>query len=152
MTVIRRGLTLSSDSLSSELEIGELVSIGGAVSCMMSDECETLYVGNLNDRIKIQDLQALVYELFCGYGEVVSVHILRGTSTAGKPIRGTAFVSLRTTVQASTALRNLNNFSFLGKPLRVEFAKKQSDDLAKANGTYKPRYKPRKKIVASKND
>jgi U2 small nuclear ribonucleoprotein B'' len=112
-----------------------------------ASECETLYVSNLNDKIKLSDLKALVFELFSGYGEVVSVEILRGKNSASnKPIRGTGFVSLRTIAQASTAMRNLNNFSFLGKSIVVKFAKKQSDEIAKLAGSYKPRFKPQRKF------
>ena len=103
------------------------------------NECETLYVSNLNDRIKASDLQALLYELFASHGEVVAVQILKS-----RPARGTAFVTLRTVAQATSALKNLNDFSFLGKPVNVQYAKKQSDEFSKLNGTYKPRFKPRR--------
>jgi U2 small nuclear ribonucleoprotein B'' len=118
----------------------------------MATECETLYVSNLNDRIKVSDLKALVYELFAGYGDVVSVQILRGktSGTSNNLIRGTGFVSLRTVAQAATAMRNLNNFPFLGKPIVVQFAKKQSDEIAKIAGSYKPRFKPQRRTTVAK--
>jgi U2 small nuclear ribonucleoprotein B'' len=119
----------------------------------MSEESETLYVTNLNDRVKVGDLKTLLYELFAGYGEVVAVQVLRGKMNAqNKPIRGTAFVTLRTVVQASMALRNAKNFPLLGKPLHVQFAKAKSDELAKLHGTYKPKYKPRRILVDSKSE
>jgi RNA recognition motif-containing protein len=104
-------------------------------------ECETLYVSNLNDKTKAADLQALLYELFAGHGEVVAVQLLKA-----RPARGTAFVTMRTTAQATSAMKNLNNFPFLGKPANVQYAKKQSDELAKLNGTYKPRFKPKRLV------
>jgi RNA recognition motif-containing protein len=89
-----------------------------------------------------------LYELFAGYGEVVSVQVLRGrTSKAGKPIRGTAFVTLKSVAQASIAVRNLKNFGFLGKDIKVQFAHKRSDEILKLHGTYKPKFKPNRRAV-----
>ena len=112
--------------------------------------CETVYVSNLNDKVKAEDLKALLYEVCAAYGEVVSVQIVRGKKSAqGKPIRGTAFVSFRTVPQAGAAMRNLKDFSLLGKPMRTQFALNRADEVSRMLGTYKPRQKPglRKKIT-----
>ena len=112
-------------------------------SLAMEGACETAYVSNLNDAVSATDLRSLLYDLFAGYGEVISVQVLRGrTSKAGKLIRGTAFVTLKSVAQAAIAVRNLKNFNFLGKDIKVQFAHKRSDEILKLHGTYKPRFKP----------
>ena len=102
----------------------------------------TLYVSGLNDRVKPADLISLLYELFTSYGEVISVDIAKGKSVTGKTIRGTAFVSLKTISQATSAMRNLKSYYFLGKEIRIDFAQKKSDAVAKFMGNFKPRFKP----------
>lgn len=42
---------------------------------------------------------------------------------------------------ATKAVREMQNFNFYGKPMRVQFAKSRSDVVTKADGTYKPRQK-----------
>ena len=105
--------------------------------------CETIYLSNLCDRVSVADLRSLLHELCVQFGQVVSVQVARGNKD-GRVIRGTAFVSFNSVAQATAAVRNLKNFPFLGKPIKAEFARKRSDEIAKARGTYKPRYKPQR--------
>jgi len=102
----------------------------------MDQSCETLYVSNLNDKISVSDLKALLYEFFAAFGQVVAVQIVKK-----KPIRGTAFVSFKTVTQASIALRNSKGSILCGKELQVQFSRKRSDEVHKVLGTHKPRYK-----------
>ena len=76
----------------------------------------TLFIGNLNDRVSPSDLVALLYERFCSYGQVISVK--RGG-------RGIAFVSFKTGLQATNAAKNAQGILVLGKPIRVETAHKK---------------------------
>merc|ERR1711964_130072 len=46
---------------------------------------------------------------------------------------------------ATNALRGLKNFDFLGRKLRISYAKTKSDALARAQGVYKPRTREEKK-------
>ena len=108
----------------------------------MEKGCETIYVSRLNDRVSVADLRSLLHELCVQFGQVLSVQIVKGK------IRGTAFVSFNSVSQATAAVRNLKDFVFLGKPIQVEFARKRSVDIAKARGTYKPRFKPTKMDLA----
>jgi U2 small nuclear ribonucleoprotein B'' len=91
----------------------------------------TLYLQNLNERIKIPDLKNAIYQLFSNYGEVVEVHAKRNIR-----MRGQAFVIYREQEEADTALQTLRGFIFFGKPLRVNYSKKQSDVTAKMRGTF----------------
>ena len=112
---------------------------------------ETIYVSNLNDRLSVSDLKTLIYEFFSSFGQVVSVQVLRGkVNSSGRPIRGTAFVTFRSMAQASIALRNSKGFVLCGKEIRSQYAKTRSDEIAKLEGSYRPRFKPvRRKVVRS---
>ena len=117
-------------------------SLRSCALCRMS----TLFVANLNSRIKESDLVALLYERFSPFGEVIAVQLAKGKDKArGKPFRGTAFVSLRN--DGSSAVRNLNGQQFMGKPMRIESATKKSDSIAKLAGTWKPKYKPTRRLM-----
>jgi len=113
----------------------------------------TLLVGNLNDRVHVKDLTALLYELFAAYGDVIDVHVARGTNKkTGKPFRGTAFVSFKSLSQATSALRNLQKFIMLGKPIRIEYAQKRSDAVSVIQGKFRPRFKPERKREGINSD
>ena len=91
----------------------------------------TLYIQNLNERVKIPDLKNALYQLFSNYGEVVEVHAKQNIR-----MRGQAFVVYHDEDAAEQAIQRLRGYIFMGKPLRVNFAKKQSDVIAKMRGTY----------------
>ncbi|CBZ49912.1 hypothetical protein NCLIV_003960 [Neospora caninum Liverpool] len=105
---------------------------------------QTLYCNNLNDKLHKQDLQACLYEFFSAYGLVLEV-VVRGTN-----MRGQAFVVFADLSSATAALRAAQGKDFLGKPLRVQYAKTKSDAVLKLNDQYKPRKPnvPRTKVDA----
>ena len=47
----------------------------------------TLYVQNLNERVKIPDLKNALYQIFSNYGDLIEVHCKRNIK-----MRGQAFV------------------------------------------------------------
>ncbi|KAF4755254.1 hypothetical protein FOZ63_009947, partial [Perkinsus olseni] len=51
---------------------------------------------------------------------------------------------------AALAMKTLNGFPFLDKPLRVAFARTKSDVVARADGTFKPRRRGAKNGQAPK--
>ena len=115
------------------------------MSSSASAATHTLFVGNLNDQVHINDLNTLLYELFSAYGDVIDVHVARGVSKkTGKNFRGTAFVSFKTLSQSTMALRNLQKFVMLGKPIRIEYAQKRSDAVSVMQGKFRPRFRPDK--------
>jgi RNA recognition motif-containing protein len=99
--------------------------------------CHTLLVGNLNDSVHVKDLKSLLYEAFASYGDVIDVHVAKGSAKDGRPFRGLAFVSFKTMTQATSALRNMQKFQLLGKEIRIEYAKKQSDSVLKMAGKFR---------------
>mmetsp|Transcript_4512 Transcript_4512/g.5065 ORF Transcript_4512/g.5065 Transcript_4512/m.5065 type:complete len:170 (+) Transcript_4512:111-620(+) len=106
---------------------------------------QTLYVNNLNDKIKIPDLKCCLLELFSTYGEVIDI-----IAAGALKKKGQAFVAYRDISCATNALRALQGFVFLDKPLRIAYARTKSDVAAHEDGTYKPRTAESKKEEAKK--
>jgi U2 small nuclear ribonucleoprotein B'' len=73
---------------------------------------QTLYITNLNDKIRKADLRASLYTLFSTYGvvlDVVALKTMRG--------RGQAHVAFRDVASATGAMRALQGFEVLGKAM-----------------------------------
>jgi len=97
---------------------------------------QTLYVNNLNEKIKVPELKCCLTELFGTYGEVIDI-IAFGTLKK----KGQAFVVFQDISCATNAMRALQGFVFLDKPLRISYGKSKSDIVSQEDGTFKPRGK-----------
>ncbi|CUS21909.1 LAQU0S04e03598g1_1 [Lachancea quebecensis] len=84
---------------------------------------KTLYVNNLNDKIKIQTLRENLYLLFSTYGEVLQINV-------SKKNRGQAFIVLRTADEANIAMISLQKEPFFDKELHIQFSKQDSKLVA----------------------
>eukprot|EP00928_Gymnodinium_smaydae_P031127 TRINITY_DN22957_c0_g1_i1.p2 TRINITY_DN22957_c0_g1~~TRINITY_DN22957_c0_g1_i1.p2 ORF type:complete len:245 (+),score=87.90 TRINITY_DN22957_c0_g1_i1:126-860(+) len=113
---------------------------------------QTLYVSQLNEKIKVPELKCCLFELFSTYGDVIDIV----ASSANKK-RGQAFVVFSDISCATNALRALQGFQFLDKAMRIAYSKTKSDIIALEDGTFKPRARPgaatagepeRKKVAA----
>ena len=93
--------------------------------------CATVYVQNLNERIKIADIKDSLFQLFSNVGEVHEVHAKKNIK-----MRGQAFVVAADEEAAETMIKDLRGHMFYGKPLRLNFAKDDSDFNAKMKGTF----------------
>ncbi|KAI0450138.1 hypothetical protein F5B21DRAFT_508484 [Xylaria acuta] len=94
---------------------------------------QTLYVTNLpSAKINKGDLKTALYLLFSTYGPVLDVVALKTAK-----MRGQAHIVFRDTHAATQAMRSLDGFQFLGKELKIQYAKSKSDTIAKLDGTYK---------------
>lgn len=51
-------------------------------------------------------------------------------------MRGQAFIAFKEISSATNALRQMQNFPFYDKPMRLSYAKSKSDVVAKADGTF----------------
>lgn len=96
---------------------------------------QTLYCNNLNDRLQRKDIQACLYDFFSPFGCILEI------IAHGAKMRGQAFVVFADLPAATAALRAAQGQLFLGKPLRVQYAKTKSDAVLKYYGQYKP-HKP----------
>mmetsp|Transcript_23506 Transcript_23506/g.41658 ORF Transcript_23506/g.41658 Transcript_23506/m.41658 type:complete len:137 (-) Transcript_23506:26-436(-) len=96
----------------------------------------TLYLNNLNDKVNKLELERLLYHLCSAYGSVIDICVSK------KPrMRGQAFISFDTIHNAALALQELQDYNFLGKPIRAAYAKTPSDAATRLQGTFDPKTK-----------
>ncbi|KAF7544755.1 hypothetical protein G7Z17_g9708 [Cylindrodendrum hubeiense] len=94
---------------------------------------QTLYVTNLpSSKVQKADLRAALYLLFSTYGPVLDVVALKTMS-----MRGQAHIVYRDVQTATQAMRSLEGQSFLGRDLKIQYAKSKSNFVAKLDGTFK---------------
>lgn len=97
---------------------------------------QTLYVNNLNEKIKKEALKKSIYSVFSQFGKIVDVVCCRGLN-----LRGQAWVVFADMGAATNALRQMQGFPFYDKPMRIAFAKSKSDTISKADGSFVQREK-----------
>lgn len=73
---------------------------------------ETLYIQNLNEKIKLPVLKASLRGLFKSYGDVLDV-----VAHSNMRMRGQAFVSFESPDIAKKALKEVRGFPLYGKPM-----------------------------------
>ncbi|KIY52004.1 RNA-binding domain-containing protein [Fistulina hepatica ATCC 64428] len=88
--------------------------------------CETLYIQNLNEKIKVDVMKQTLRGLFKQYGEVLDVVMHRNLR-----MRGQAFVSFADVEPAKKAQLEVNKFVLYNKPLIISFARTRSDAVVK---------------------
>lgn len=82
---------------------------------------QTLYINNLNTKIKKPELKRLLYALFSSYGQIIDLVALKTPKC-----RGQAFIVFKEVASAVAAMRSLQGYPFFEKGLRIQFAKTQS--------------------------
>jgi len=97
---------------------------------------QTVYVQNINEKIKIPEVKKGIYHVFSAYGNVVDV-----VASRTYRLRGQAWVVYDNVASAARAIREAQNFKFFNKPLRLSYSKNKSDAVAKADGTFTQRPK-----------
>ncbi|CAB3993416.1 U1 small nuclear ribonucleo A, partial [Paramuricea clavata] len=102
---------------------------------------QTIYINNLNEKIKKDELKKSLYAIFSQFGNILDIVAMKTLK-----MRGQAFVAFADIASATNALRSMQGFPFYDKPMRIQYAKSKSDAIAKLQGTYVPREKrPREK-------
>eukprot|EP00123_Amoebidium_parasiticum_P015249 comp22854_c1_seq1/m.36043 comp22854_c1_seq1/g.36043 ORF comp22854_c1_seq1/g.36043 comp22854_c1_seq1/m.36043 type:complete len:236 (-) comp22854_c1_seq1:69-776(-) len=91
----------------------------------------TVYVKNVNEKIKKQELRRSLYALFSQYGPVLDVVALKTTKC-----RGQAWVAFKDVSAASKAIFGLQGFVFYDRPLKLFFSLNKSDSVARMDGTF----------------
>ncbi|TBU48988.1 RNA-binding domain-containing protein [Dichomitus squalens] len=81
----------------------------------------TLYLKNLNDKVKKDELRAQLFALFTTYGRILDVVALKGPK-----MKGQAFVVFTDLAGATAALRGCEGMVFYDKPMHIEYAKTKS--------------------------
>ncbi|CAN8285407.1 unnamed protein product [Cochlearia groenlandica] len=100
---------------------------------------QSIYVKNINEKIKKEELKRSLYCLFSQYGRILDVVALKTPK-----LRGQAWVTFSEVTAASNAVRQMQNFPFYDKPMCIQYAKAKADCIAKAEGTFVPKDKKRK--------
>lgn len=105
---------------------------------------QTIYINNLNEKVKKEELKKSLYAIFSQFGPILDIVALKTLK-----MRGQAFVVFRDLPSATNALRSMQGFPFYDKPMRIQYAKSKSDAVAKKDGTFVQREKkPREKRKA----
>ncbi|VDL19934.1 unnamed protein product [Hymenolepis diminuta] len=89
----------------------------------------TLYVNNLNDKVKKVDLKRTLYYLFSPYGRILEIIAMKTPK-----MRGQAFIIFQALTSATTALRALQGFQLFDKPMRIQYARKNSTQIEVLQG------------------
>lgn len=96
----------------------------------------TIYINNLNEKIKKEELKKSLYAIFSQFGQILEIVALKTLK-----MRGQAFVVFKEISSATNALRTMQGFPFYDKPMRIAYSKSDSDLIAKVKGTFKERPK-----------
>ncbi|TXG69635.1 hypothetical protein EZV62_004570 [Acer yangbiense] len=73
---------------------------------------QTIYIKNLNEKVKKEELKRSLYCLFSQYGRILDVVNLKTAK-----LRGQAWVVFSEVTAASNAVRQMQNFPFYEKPM-----------------------------------
>jgi len=102
---------------------------------------QTLYVSNLNDKIKPDVMAAKLKEVFQAFGGIIDIIAMKSLRR-----RGQAWIVFEKASASTKALESLQGFPLYNKPMRIAYARTVSDDVAKKNGTYVERPKIKKGV------
>lgn len=94
----------------------------------------TLYVSNIDWKIKKVVLRRSLHTLFGRHGKILEIITLRHEG-----LRGQAWIIFSHLPAATAALQSEQGFCFFGKNLKVAYARETSDRIAKTNGTFVPK-------------
>eukprot|EP00388_Colpodella_angusta_P001938 GDKJ01006057.1.p1 GENE.GDKJ01006057.1~~GDKJ01006057.1.p1 ORF type:complete len:114 (-),score=15.32 GDKJ01006057.1:22-363(-) len=95
---------------------------------------QTLYVNRLNEKLSIENLKALLFELFTAYGEIIDI-----VADDSLKKKGQAFIIYSDISCAMKAINRLQGQMFCGKPLNIAYARSKSNTIALREGTFKSR-------------
>ncbi|XP_058678407.1 U1 small nuclear ribonucleoprotein A-like [Ammospiza nelsoni] len=98
----------------------------------------TIYINNLNEKIKKDELKKSLYAIFSQFGQILDILVSRSLR-----MRGQAFVIFKEMSSATNALRSMQGFPFYDKPMRIQYAKTDSDIIAKMKGMFVERDRDR---------
>jgi RNA recognition motif-containing protein len=96
----------------------------------------TIYINNLNEKIKKDDLKKSLYAIFSQFGQILDIIARKTLKTKGQ-----AFVIFKDVNSATNAMRSMQGFPFYDKPMRIQYSRKDSDVIAKMKGTFVERPK-----------
>lgn len=74
----------------------------------------TIYINNLNEKIKKDELKKSLYAIFSQFGQILDIVALKTLK-----MRGQAFVIFKEISSATVALRSMQGFPFYDKPMVI---------------------------------
>lgn len=74
----------------------------------------TIYIQNINEKIKLPELKKQLYALFTKFGPVIDIE-----AKNNKKLRGQAFVVFKDLTAAALAMKQMDGYDFLGKPIVI---------------------------------
>lgn len=92
---------------------------------------ETIYINNLNEKVKKDELKKSLYAVFSQFGKILDVICAKTLK-----LRGQAWVVFSDVASASNAVRQMQGFPFYDKPMRITYARTKSHVITKADGTF----------------
>ncbi|RIB10057.1 hypothetical protein C2G38_2021147 [Gigaspora rosea] len=104
----------------------------------------TIYINNLNEKIKLTALKNALKAIFEQYGEILEISA-RDTLR----MRGQAFVVFKEQESAINAVKGVQGFALHGKPMVIQFARTKSDAIAMLDGTIEEHKRLRQEAKAS---
>lgn len=102
------------------------------ISLSLGTPNQTIYLKNLNDQINLDVLRQTLYMLFSPFGHIVSIVLMKN-----QKMRGQGHIAFGGVLSASNAIRAMQGQNLFDKPMKIAFAKKKSDAIAKMDGTYR---------------
>eukprot|EP01134_Creolimax_fragrantissima_P000282 CFRG0282T1 len=120
--------------------------VGVSRTIVMIPPSPTIYIQNLNEKTKKQELRRTLYSLFSQHGPVLDVIALKT-----KKCRGQAWVAFRDIGSATKAVHQLQGFVLYDRPIRISYSKNKSNAVAIMDGTFgkKPLKKPEYNSIVS---
>ncbi|SCP03182.1 U1 small nuclear ribonucleoprotein A, putative [Plasmodium malariae] len=101
---------------------------------------ETLYVKNLNDRIKSEEMKKSLKDLFKQYGVIEDLIVMKSFWRKGQ-----AWIVYDNIESSTKALNALQGFVLFGKIMQINYSHNKSDIHSKRDGTFVERSKQPKK-------
>lgn len=94
----------------------------------------TIYINNLNEKVKIDQLKQSLHAVFKQFGAILEILAFKTLKHKGQ-----AWLVFKDVASATAAVEKMQGFPFYDKPMRIQYAKTKSDIIAKADGTFVPR-------------
>jgi len=89
----------------------------------------TVYVRNLEERVRIEDMKEALHGVFSEYGNILEI-----VAKTNLKAKGQAFVVFDSVDSAAKAIEEIQDFELYDKPMRLAFAKTRSDASVKRSG------------------
>jgi RNA recognition motif-containing protein len=97
-----------------------------------------LFISHLFEGVKTPELKKCLYAIFSKFGKILDIVALKNLR-----MRGQAFIIFDQADSAAQALTSMQSFPLYDKPLRIQFAKSDSDIVSKRKNTFVERPKRR---------